>query len=351
MDIIILSFTKTGCELADNIQKELIQKNYRVEVYTSARFCGLYDFRPFPEEKSAWIKGLWGKKAFLFIGAAGIAVRMIAPYVKDKFTDSPVLVMDEKGRYVIPLLSGHVGGAVELAVELAGSLKAVPVITTATDVEQKFAVDVFAKKNHLVLTDRKKAKEISAEILEGEKIGLYSEFPVEGHFPAEVELCEKEEELRAYTYGIRIAEKKKEQPEERILELLPVNLVLGIGCRRGITEEEIGKAVEEIQKRSGFEEQQICEIDSIDLKKEEEGLCLYAANRRIPFLTFSAEKLQKITCVSSHSAFVKQITGVDNVCERAAILAAGPKGKLLVPKQCMDRVTVAVAEREVKIKI
>ena len=85
---------------------------------------------------------------------------MIAPHVKDKFTDSPVLVMDEKGSYVIPLLSGHVGGAVELAKEIAEKINAQAVLTTATDVEQKFAVDVFAKSNGLVLTDRKKAKEI-----------------------------------------------------------------------------------------------------------------------------------------------------------------------------------------------
>ena len=114
--------------------------------------------------------------------------------------------MDEKGSYVIPLLSGHVGGAVELAKEIAEKIDAQAVFTTATDVEQKFAVDVFAKSNGLVLTDRKKAKEISAVVLDGKKIGFYSVFPVEGKLPEELKLCETEELLRNYPYGIRRAE-------------------------------------------------------------------------------------------------------------------------------------------------
>ena len=115
MEIVILSFTDAGCQMACKVRENFIQSGYRVKVYTLTRFCRLYGFHAFPEDKKSWIGSLWGEKALLFIGAAGIAVRMIAPHVKDKFTDSPVLVMDEKGSYVIPLLSGHVGGAVELS--------------------------------------------------------------------------------------------------------------------------------------------------------------------------------------------------------------------------------------------
>lgn len=103
-----------------------------------------------PKKKEDLIRERWGKWAFLFIGAAGIAVRYIAPYVKDKFTDSAVVVADEAGQYVIPLLSGHVGGAAELADQIANLLGAVSVHTTATDVRKKFAADVFAKKKCIV---------------------------------------------------------------------------------------------------------------------------------------------------------------------------------------------------------
>lgn len=352
MEIVILSFTDAGCQMACKVRENFIQSGYRVKVYTLTRFCRLYGFHVFPEDKKSWIGSLWGEKALFFIGAAGIAVRMIAPYVKDKFTDSPVLVMDEKGSYVIPLLSGHVGGAVEIAKEIAEKINAQAVLTTATDVEQKFAVDVFAKSNGLVLTDRKKAKEISAVVLDGNKIGLYSVFPVEGNFPEELKLCETEEFLRNYPYGIRIAGRSGERREEEtILELPPKNLVLGIGCRKGISEEEIQSAVNEAKKILGFTEKEVIEIDSIDLKKEEEGLLSYAAKWKLPFYTFSAEELGKVKCVSSHSEFVRKVTGVDNVCERAAILAAGEDGRLLMPKQCMNRVTIAVAEKKVRIRI
>lgn len=352
MEIVILSFTDAGCQMACKVRENFIQSGYRVKVYTLTRFCRLYGFHAFPEDKKSWIGSLWGEKALFFIGAAGIAVRMIAPHVKDKFTDSPVLVMDEKGSYVIPLLSGHVGGAVELARGIAEDMGAQAVITTATDVEQKFAVDVFAKKNGLVLTDRKKAKEISAAVLDGKKIGLYSEFPVEGKFPEELEKCETGEALGNYAYGIRIAETRSAKAErDSVLELHPKKLVLGIGCRKGITADEIQRAADEVKEILGFTEKEVCEIVSIDLKKEEEGLLSYAEKWQLPFVTFSAEELEKVESVSSHSEFVRKITGVDNVCERAAILASGEDGKILMPKRCLDRVTMAVAEKKVRIRI
>ena len=151
----VISFTKQGSRLNREIGKKLTEIGYRCSCYTVERFAdkteGELCLAPLPEKekRSAWIGQYWGKEAFLFIGASGIAVRLIAPWVKDKFMDSPVLVMDERAEYVIPLLSGHVGGAVEIAREIAGSVGAKPVITTATDVEQVFAVDVFAADNRL----------------------------------------------------------------------------------------------------------------------------------------------------------------------------------------------------------
>ena len=109
----------------------------------------------------------------MFVGAAGIAVRLIAPWVQDKLKDPAVLVIDEQGRYAIPILSGHVGGCNELAEAAAQILGAEPVITTATDLRQAFAVDVFATENELVISDRELAKQISAAELRGEKNWLF----------------------------------------------------------------------------------------------------------------------------------------------------------------------------------
>ena len=119
-----------------------------------------------------WVRDGWGKDAYLFIGAAGIAVRSIAPFVKDKLTDSPVLVMDEDGCFLIPLLSGHLGGGMELGGRIAKCSGARLVVTTATDRKGKFAVDLFARANRIKLTGRVLAKEISARILQGETVGF-----------------------------------------------------------------------------------------------------------------------------------------------------------------------------------
>lgn len=120
---------------------------------------------------------------------------------------------------------------------------------------------------------------------------------------------------------------------------------------KGFPKKKSKAPVNEAKKILGFTEKEVIEIDSIDLKKEEEGLLSYAAKWKLPFYTFSAEELGKVKCVSSHSEFVRKVTGVDNVCERAAILAAGEDGRLLMPKQCMNRVTIAVAEKKVRIRI
>ena len=123
------------------------------------------------ESVSVWAgEQMAAHHALVFVGACGIAVRAIAPWITDKLHDSPVLVIDEQGQYVIPLLSGHVGGANELAVRLAGELGAVPVITTATDLHGSFAVDLFAKRNDLWIHNREGIARVSAKILAGEKI-------------------------------------------------------------------------------------------------------------------------------------------------------------------------------------
>lgn len=172
MKVVILSFTQAGTRLGERIGSQFRNEGITCQNYAPAGYA-FADILPFPDNPKELIREGWGETSFLFIGAVGIAVRYIAPYVKDKFTDSAVVVMDEKAGYVIPLLSGHLGGAVELSNQLAVWTGAVPVQTTATDVQGKFAVDVFAKKNHLYFTEREAAKQISAAVLDGKQVGLW----------------------------------------------------------------------------------------------------------------------------------------------------------------------------------
>lgn len=295
-------------------------------------------------------------EAIVFIGAVGIAVRSIAPCLVHKSVDPAVVAVDETGKFCISLLSGHFGGANDLAEKIAELIGGIPVVTTATDREQKFSVDVFAKRNGLVLEDWEMAKNISAAVLAGEKIGLMSQVPVEGIVPKELgpvdyrnlNACGKQDIWKEYRSGILISYREKEfMPFPRTLQLVPKSVVAGIGCRKGVSKDKIEEAVADCLKRYGILPQALKAAASIDLKKDEAGIVDFCAACGLPFVTYAADELRQIPGDFSKSRFVKEVTGVDNVCERSA-LAGG--GKLICPKQVYDKVTVALAVQEESVK-
>lgn len=360
-EIIVFSFTRTGTGLNRNLCERMREKGGKCIGYAPEKFSE-NGIEPISGEIRKVIGEKWGQSTFIFIGAAGIAVRYIAPFVKDKFTDSPVLVMDEKGRYVIPLLSGHVGGAVKIADEIAKMTGAEPVHTTATDVQKRFAVDVFAEKNGLCIADRQMAKEISAAVLEGEKIAFcvaYPDFRIKGRIPEELVMCDDPAEISAYRYRILVADRcevperctgQKNDGQGGTLLLKPGNVIAGIGCRKGIQLETLRSGLESVLKENGLELDQVERIASIDLKKEEPALCNLARELRIPFVTYPAEILKEIRCVTASSDFVERTTGVDNVCERAALTCC-PEGKLIQGKCIRDSMTAALVRRPLRLEI
>lgn len=351
--MIILSFTSGGLILNRRLNRLLTAEGEECISYAPARQA-VEEVRPLPGDmdgKKEMMACFWGKAGFIFIGACGIAVRYIAPHVKDKFTDSPVLVIDEKGKYVIPLLSGHVGGAVSIADRIASMIGAVPVHTTATDVRKKFAVDVFAGKNGLLITDRQAAKQLSAAVLDGERIALYLDEDVEaeGEAPPEVFVCRDPDEWSRYPYRAAVSDRMPETSGGGTALLLkPKTIIAGIGCRKGIDDASLENGLLDILKANHLEIGQVRQIASIDLKKKEHALVVLSEKYRIPFLTYPVEKLRKTGPVTSGSAFVAQVTGVDNVCERAAKL--GCRDGILIQGKCIRRgMTVALVKCPVKI--
>lgn len=285
--------------------------------------------------------------ALIFIGAAGIAVRAVAPFLKDKLKDPAVLVIDEKAQYVIPILSGHVGGANLLAEKIAGILWAVPVITTATDVNQRFAVDVFAVKNHLSIWNRDGIRQISGELLEGKPVGLFVDGGMaEGMAPEGVCVgvhCEK----NIYITAVRREDWVWEAQEGKAILLIPRNVTLGIGCRRGVEADVIEWKVQETLAAYSLFTEAVCQVASVDRKRDEAGLLELTARHGWDFVTFPADELQEVSGEFQESAFVKRTIGVGNVCERAAVLASG--GLLRIPKQAGDGVTVAAAWGKIRV--
>jgi cobalt-precorrin 5A hydrolase len=275
----------------------------------------------------------------IFIGASGIAVRSIAPFVKDKLTDSPVLVIDELGQFVIPLLSGHVGGANDLAQVISKAIGATPVITTATDINKAFAVDVFAEKNGLRILNKSKIKNVSSKILKGETIIIKSELSditFVGLQPEHVKLFDGEGSV-----DVLITEKEENFDG---LVLIPKRTIIGMGCKKDKSFDELldflarHYVIEDLKK-------DIYAITSIDVKAKEKGLLSLAAYLDTFFITFTAEELEKIGGDFSGSDFVKQTVGVDNVSERSAVALGATLSKKKIAEKGM---TLAEANREIR---
>lgn len=290
--------------------------------------------------------------AIIFVGATGIAVRAIAPFICGKTVDPAVLVIDEAGRYVISLLSGHLGGANALARTAASLIEAEPIITTATDAESAFAVDTFAKENGFLLTDLRKAKEVSAKVLRGEKLRIYSDIPMERlvQRPArhEAELVPAQEIDHAdivISYRTHILKPAEKSSQAIGLRLIAKRVHVGLGARKGVTQAEVAAAVATCLEDAGIDPRAVVALASIDLKKQEAGILAYSYECGVPFVTYTAEELRTVEGAFAGSSFVQSVTGVANVCERAAAYAAGRSGhaEVLVHKTIHGNVTTAVA--------
>ncbi|MCI8852038.1 MAG: cobalt-precorrin 5A hydrolase [Lachnospiraceae bacterium] len=337
----IIGFTRSGCGLAGRIREELRGKGWDCRAYGKCACAEECQVEEVSGPLKEWTRQQFDQcQALIFVGATGIAVRSIAPFVKSKLTDPAVLCMDEQARFVISLLSGHVGGANELALQVAAWLGAQPVITTATDLSGKFAVDVFAREQNLAFYQKDLAKEVSAVLLENKTVGWFSEFPVAGELPGGLLPWG---EAKTASLGIAVSIRENCRPFARTLQLFPRIAVLGMGCRRGADPADIRSLAEQALAGSGISRRSIQAIASIDLKKQEPGLLSLAREWDVPFLTYSAEELSRAEYEGglSESEFVKKTTGVGNVCERAALLAGG---RVLVQRRMAERgVTAAIA--------
>ena len=265
----------------------------------------------------------------VFICACGIAVRTIAPFVKNKKEDFAVVVCDEDGKFAISLLSGHLGGANELAENVAEILGGQAVITTATDVNSIIAIDNYAKENSLEIDSMKMAKEVSAQLLNGEKVSFKSDFNNE--IPKDfVQTVEK--------IGVYVTYKTIE-PFENTLKLFKKSLVVGIGCKKDTPVENVESFLRTVFEENSLSEKAILKIGTIDIKKNENAIVELSKKYNVQLEIFDKKTLNSQKGEFSHSDFVFRTVGTDCVCERA-VVAGG--GKLIVKKQSCNGVSIAV---------
>lgn len=345
MKLAMISFTEHGSRLASGLLEMLPGSGYDCEGYAIPRFAEKCGLREPGMSLTEWTGEMFRTKdAILFISAAGIAVRAVAPWVKDKKTDPAVVVMDERGVFAVSLLSGHLGGANELAGLLANLTGAIPVITTATDINGRFAVDIFAKKNGMNIGDMKAAKEVSADVLDEKAVGFYCEFPIIGEVPGELQQVVPGEPFEGKT-GIVISLNDERRPFVRTLHLYPRIVTMGIGCRKGTKPEAFEEAVLDVLQTNHISVQSVERVASIDLKAEETAVLQFCEKYQLPFVTYSAEELRSVEGDFTPSDFVNQVTGVDNVCERSAVLGSGG-GRLVQKKKAGNGITLALAVKD-----
>jgi cobalt-precorrin 5A hydrolase len=343
MKIAIIALTKQGKNTALRLKKHLPEQTdlylheHSKPQYPAFSFKILRELMPI----------LWpAYSVLIFIMATGIVTRQVAGFLESKAKDPAVLVLDDNGHFVIPLLSGHLGGANAWSRYIADLLQATPIITTATDGANLIAPDEYARRLNWKVGPLSNLPGINRLLLERGYLTVWTEYTLEEKHP-----------LKSDINYIFLSENEREKADviisafpkatETKLYLIPRSLGVGIGCRRGIASETILQAISQALEQVGASRHALEGINSIDLKANESGLSQAAESLGIPFECFSSERIQKVNVQQNlaQSEFVKKNIGVDGVCEAASILGT-QMGELILPKLKLEGITIALSRRK-----
>ncbi|MBK1812381.1 cobalt-precorrin 5A hydrolase [Clostridium sp. YIM B02505] len=352
MKVAAICINSQGKKLYENINKyislDLFNKNHN-EPFNISEVVG----EIFKKQKY---------DALIFFTSTGIAVRAIAPYIKSKDKDPAVLVIDVLGKYVISLLSGHLGGANELSMEIAKLIKAEPIITTATDNMGLIAPDMIAKNNNLVIDDLKKAKEIAALLVAGEKVFFIDEekkIPTpEGYIDEayDKQNCDtKNLENTCYHENtinnnneklatVIVTNKEKYLNKDNTLCLIRKNIILGIGCRKDYSVDKMREIVIGKLKEFGFHKSAVKTVATVEVKKNEEAIKKLTEYLEADFKIASLKEIEKIQHRYKGSDFVEKTIGVRAVCEPSVEIFGGT---LITEKLSIDGMTLCIGVEEV----
>lgn len=347
MKAVVYSFSKRGAELSKQVSTILNGLGYSASAETLAKYAEAAGIGVMlPDYKTACQRAFSECGIIIFVGAAGIAVRTIAPYIKSKTTDPAVITIDEQANFIIPLLAGHIGGANEISRALADKLHAKACVTTATDVNGLFAVDEWAARNNMLIDSMHEAKEFAAALVNDQVVGVYSDFAIVKSLPKNLLSIDSDRsELQS---GLAVTVYNNKRPFAHTVALIPKVVHLGIGCRRNTPCERIEQLVDRELLRLNIDKRSICSISSVDLKKDEAGLLEFAGKNGWPAKFYTAEELNNVVGDFAASSFVSSIVGVDNVCERSAVLSSN-YGTVLLRKTSLNGVTLAIAMEDIKI--
>lgn len=271
------------------------------------------------------------------IMATGIMVRNICGLLESKMEDPAVLVMDDAGKHVVSLLSGHFGGANGITKKIAEITGADPVITTATDIHGKLGIDSLAKKYYLDIENPEKIKGINSALVSGELPELF--------IPSEFSFILDDPQVKS-SYNIFKSNNNDFKVLFGDIEIIlrPEKLVVGIGARRAITKEKVENGIRSAMNTLKLPVQRIDVISTAEIKKDEKGIIEVVSKFNIPLEIISLDELKNFNYAGySKSEFVKKKFGIYGVCEPAALIAAGKNSRLVFKKTSFDGVTIAIA--------
>ncbi|MBZ5749995.1 cobalt-precorrin 5A hydrolase [Metabacillus rhizolycopersici] len=350
----VVAITKHGVELARNLHA----KFHQTDLFYMSKFEK-------GDEKERNISIFEGNvrlllptlfksyKGIIMIISLGAVVRMIAPILKDKKTDPAVVVIDDKGNHVISVLSGHLGGANELTKEVAELLKATPVITTASDVQKTIPVDLFGSRFGWVWESAEKLTPVSASVVNEEQVAIIQEsgekewWTYDKPLPKTIKVYPtiKEAIDAKPNAALVVTHRNLTEEEDVILQngvlYRPKVIVLGIGCNRGTSMEEIEQVIQDTLNDLQFSIMSVKAVCSIDLKKDEEGIIAVAQKYNWDFTCYSADELNRVQ-IDLPSEAVYKFTGAYGVSEPAARVYSGAQ-TLAMTKKKSGNVTISVA--------
>jgi cobalt-precorrin 5A hydrolase len=287
--------------------------------------------------------------AIVCIFSLGAVIRLISPHLKDKKTDPAVIVIDDKTKFVISVLSGHLGGANKLTVEIAERLGAIPVVTTAADVNQTIAVDLLGIEFGWKIEDDSTVTKVSAYMVNEEKVGIYQDAGEKNwwnrELPSNVTIYSTLEDLKKSSSKgyLLITDKIIQEPviiQDAVI-YRPSTLVVGVGLHWDTSKETIREGLDFCLKKFNLSEKSIAKF--VTLKKEQnvQGLIELGREMKIPIEYFQKEELARII-IPNPSETVLSFEGTFSVSEAAAL--KGSEGKLIVEKQKFPpNLTIAIA--------
>jgi cobalt-precorrin 5A hydrolase len=350
LKIAIIAITASGALLGKRLTKGIPSS----ELFIPSKYADNIDLDAtvYTEDLRSLIGRLWHEKdGLVCIMATGIVVRMIALLLQGKDRDPAIVVMDDAGRFAVSLLSGHLGGANQMAEQCALATGAAAVITTATDVHGLPSFDMLAKEQGWAIDDLSRVKTLNSLLLEGGEIAVVDQSgQVKRFVSARGNLRyhpDFQAALSSGAAGFLFVTNREIPPDCRqpnILVLRPRNLVLGIGCNSGTAAGEIEEVVLANLEKLSLSLKSICCLASAAAKRSEPGLLAFAEKCCISTTFYESAELNSVQSPSPPSAHAYEAIGAVGVAEPAALLASG-YGTLLLNKVKNGNVTLAIAEK------